>query len=172
MVIHDSERECLGMERHRSPGPRDEWRWVSGYVLIVPCETGRELKTERGVDGICSAWVELVGHLDWSLGPGPQIYNTAQAQHAGTAPLDVGLRQFEFTAMEVVGKSDRQCRLLVRATNLHSCYLSPTAAEQPICAIRAAAEDGSCDPIHLSSLISSHRTAPHIALHHMSRSGK
>lgn len=162
MVIRDSERECLGMERHRSPGPREEWRWVkwvSGYVLIVPCETGRELETERGVDGICSAWVELVGHLDWSLGPGPPIYNTAQAQHAGTAPLEVGLRQFEFTAMEVVGKSDRQCRLLVRATNLHGCYLSPTAAE-----------DGRCDPIHLSSCpITPHRIS-HGTI--VSRSGK
>lgn len=46
VVVH-GERECLGMERHRSPGQGINWIWVSGYVLIVPCETGCELKTEK-----------------------------------------------------------------------------------------------------------------------------
>lgn len=117
------------------------------------------------MDGICSIWV---GHLDWSLGPGPRIYSPARAQHAGTGPLDVGLRRFESKAMGIVGKSDRQCRLLVQATNLHCCHLSLPAAKQRIHDTSSARR---CDS-HPSP-VSSHRIALHrMASHHTSRAGR
>lgn len=117
---------------------------------------------------MCSIWAVWIG--PWI--PDHKIYRhstgTAQAQHAGTAPLDVGLRQFEFTAMEMVGKSDRQCRLLVQASNLHCCYLSPRAAERPIC-------DTSSRRWKVRSHLSPHRVASHRIASHgttRSRSGK
>lgn len=105
--------------------------------------------------------MQYLGRLDWSLGPGPRIYSTAQAQHAGTGPLDVGLRRFEFTAMGMLGKSDRQCRLLVQATNLHCCYLSPPAAETAHLRYEQQKMEGAIPSVSSSHRVASHGTAPH-----------
>lgn len=115
--------------------------------------------------------MQYLGRLDWSLGPGPRIYSTAQAQHAGTGPLDVELRRFEFTAMGMLGKSDRQCRLLVQATNLHCAILARQQQKRPIC-------DTSSRGWKVRSHLSPHRAASHriathrTAWHHTSTSGK
>lgn len=67
--------------------------------------------------------------LDWSLDPGPSDlhYSTAQAQMQVRGPS----KTLDYASLSYCdgdrGKSDRQCRLLVAAANLQSCYLSLTS---------------------------------------------
>lgn len=117
--------------------------------------------------------MQRLGHLDWSRATDLQ-YRQARHRHGtGTACRygAVGPSGRWATPVRVYGdgeggKSDRQCRLLVQATNLDSCYLSPPAAGAPICdtsrqeEMRGAIPSVSSSCRTASHCIASHRTAP------------